>query len=137
MMKVDKSRILSSMSGVLSTRIGGCRDGGMKTRIWLSRHYQKKRMECKGVVVLFLIGDANDTTQVSLCVLPIGGLTTLFPTESAACPAGVARKPGRDIRADPEGHQKAEPRICSSTIAMSRSGCSSTSSRGTCGSPCI
>ena len=68
-------------------------------------------------------------------VLSIGSLAALFPTKCPAHPEGIARQPGRDIRADIEGHQEAEPRTCPPIVAMSGGGCSPTSSRGTCRSP--
>ncbi len=40
-------------------------------------------------------------------VLPIGSPETLLPTECPAYTGGVAREPGRDIRADTEGDQEA------------------------------
>jgi hypothetical protein len=40
-------------------------------------------------------------------VLPIGSPATLFPVQCQAYPGGVARKLGRDIRADTEGDPKA------------------------------
>src|SRR6266849_11146069 len=53
MTKADNRRILRTMSPLLFAPTKGCGDGGRKTRIWLSRLYQRKRMECKSVAVCF------------------------------------------------------------------------------------
>src|ERR1700722_9836438 len=51
MTKVDNRRTLSNMLPLLFSQTERCGDGGRTTRIWLSRHYRKKRTECKGVVI--------------------------------------------------------------------------------------
>jgi hypothetical protein len=43
--------------------------------------------------------------QVSMGFLPTGGSATLFPEQSASYPAGIAKIPGRDVPAYPEGDQ--------------------------------
>ena len=76
-----------------------------------------------------------EMTQVSVGVLPIGCSTRLFPIECAAYHGGVALQLGRDLRADAEGDQKAEPGSCSSDVAMSCDSCSPPSNGRTGGSP--
>src|SRR6267154_6439976 len=51
MTKVDKWRILRTMSPPLFTQIEEWGDGGMRTRSWLSRPYRNKRMACKYATV--------------------------------------------------------------------------------------
>src|SRR6267154_5608216 len=54
MTSVDKKRILPIMSPRLFTQIEGWEDGGKRTRNWLSRRYQKRRMACKCVAICFM-----------------------------------------------------------------------------------
>src|SRR6267154_61407 len=53
MTKVDKRRILPSLSPRLFTQIEGWGNGGRRTRSWLSRLYQRRRMACKCAAVWF------------------------------------------------------------------------------------
>ena len=80
------------------------------------------------------ITHSYEITQVSVGIVPIGCSTGLFPIECAAYHGGATRQLGRDLRANAEGDQKAEPGPCSSNVAMSCGSCSSPSSRGTGGS---
>ena len=73
----------------------------------------------------------SEITQVSVGVLPIGRSTGLFPIKCAAYHGGVAGQLRRDLRVNASGDQKAEPRTCSSNVAMSRGSRSPPSSRGT------
>ncbi len=64
-------------------------------------------------------------------VLPIGSPETLLPTKCPAYARGLAGQPRRDIRADTEGGQEAQPTTCTPIVAMSGCGRSPSSGRGT------
>ncbi len=64
--------------------------------------------------------------QVSMDVLPIGSPAALFPVKCPGYSGGVARKLGRDIRANTEGDQKTKPRTRTPIVAVSGSGGSPT-----------
>ena len=45
--------------------------------------------------------------QVQVDILPIRSPAALFPIKCPAYPGGIAGKPGRDVRTDTKGDQKA------------------------------
>ena len=96
-----------------------------------------KKADGMYVYLYMAIIHSYQMNQVSVGVLPIGSHTGLFPIKCAAYYWRVARHLRRDLRADAEGDQKAEPGSCSSNVAMSCGSCSPPSSCGTGGGPRI
>ena len=63
-------------------------------------------MECESIEPYIMLTVVSYiVVQVQMGILPVGLTATLLPAEPSSISQRIARNPGRNIRADIEGHQ--------------------------------
>src|SRR6266850_6330758 len=100
MRKTVKGRILTVMSGPLSTRTEQCGDGKKRTRKLLSTRFRNDPAACEISQFQYPVIIAHNLGQVPLGFLPTRQATSMLSSEHPEDSERITSDLGRDIRTD-------------------------------------